>query len=502
MNKILQPLLKHEETTRRLVLTTLLYLIPMIRAMRPVIDMDIWWHLRTGQWIIEHGAIPRVDEFSSYGMGKPWVAYSWLFEVLVYGLYQMFGLFGIVLYTVVFSLLIAAAFHRLVRRFQLNFPAEIALTAAGLIAMTLLYSPRPWLFSILFFIIEIDWLFLARQQGEVRRLFFLPLLFAIWANTHIQFSYGLFVLGLATAEPLMEQFLPHSQVGRNSQSVSFASLLLILTSCVAATLLTPYHVHLYPTLLGLMQQTGPFYYIVEMQALPFRTPQDWFALALPLGAAFSLGWTRQLRPFPLLLLATGIFLSFRSRRDVWFIVTVATPIIAAAYSATPAMNRFSMTRMQVASCIGVLFTAFLIIGWQRDLSQPRLESVVAEYYPAAAVTAVQEHGYPGPLYNDFDWGGFLVWSLRTPPVFLDNRGNVHGDERIEQSLKTWEGEEGWDSDPELTTARLVIANKKRALASLLRLDPRFELVYEDKVAAVFTARSPSQTQSTASLASQ
>src|SRR4029077_7297072 len=131
------------ETIRRLVLISLPHLLPAMLAMQPVLYPAIWSHLRNGQWIVEHGAIPRVDEFSSYGMGKPWVAYSWLFEVLVYSLYRMFGLLGIVLYTVVFSLLITAALHRLVRRFQLNFQAEVALTAAGLIAMTLLYSPRP-----------------------------------------------------------------------------------------------------------------------------------------------------------------------------------------------------------------------------------------------------------------------------------------------------------------------------------------------------------------------
>ncbi len=72
-------LASRQETVRRLLILIGLYAIPAIALMSPIIDADIWWHLRTGQWIIEHGAIPTTDPFSSYGMGKPWTAYSWLF---------------------------------------------------------------------------------------------------------------------------------------------------------------------------------------------------------------------------------------------------------------------------------------------------------------------------------------------------------------------------------------------------------------------------------------
>jgi hypothetical protein len=62
---------------------------------------------------------------------------------------------------------------------------------------------------------------------------------------------------------------------------------------------------------------------------------------------------------------------------------------------------------------------------------------------------------------------------------------VHGDELIERSLATWSGRKGWDTDPDLLNARLVVAEVWRPLVSLLRSDPRFKLVYEDATAAVF-----------------
>jgi hypothetical protein len=64
-------------------------------------------------------------------------------------------------------------------------------------------------------------------------------------------------------------------------------------------------------------------------------------------------------------------------------------------------------------------------------------------------------------------------------VAMDGRTIVHCDQRIQRSFDTWEGQPGWDADPELAGARLVIAQTRTPLVSLPRPDPRFQLVYED-----------------------
>ena len=74
---------------------------------------------------------------------------------------------------------------------------------------------------------------------------------------------------------------------------------------------------------------------------------------------------------------------------------------------------------------------------------------------------------------------------------MDGRTNLHGDQRIEQSVNTWSGLRGWESDPELMKARLVISGVKDALTNLMRTDPRFKLVYEDAISAVFVASTDS-----------
>jgi hypothetical protein len=482
---------KYEGAFRRSIVLIAFYTLAVSLSMKSqiVVDPDIWWHLRVGQWILDHGWVPATDPFSSYGQGKPWVAYSWLFEVMAYGLYRSFGLVGIVIYTIVLSLGITAALYSLVRKFEHRVANAIAITGIGILAMTPIFMPRPWLFTILFFIIELDLLLAARRSGNYRRLLLLPPLFALWANLHVQFIYGLLPLGLVAAEPLIEQLFRRPFSFKNLKTGFNARQWLIVAACVMATLANPYHLKLYAPVIEIMSQTGAYNYVSELLAPDFRNITHWTLLALTIWAAFTLGRQLEVKPFPILLFIAGAFVSFRSSRDVWFVVTAAIAIIASSRPALEVKDHSALTKAQalvIATTIGILT---IFVAQARNISEGALQNAVAGKYPVTAVNVVNERGYSGPLYNHFDWGGYLIWRLPRLPVSMDGRTNIYGDERVSHSIETWNGARHWANDPELAAARLVIADASIPLCSLLRLDQRFELVYEDQVAAVFIARS-------------
>jgi hypothetical protein len=72
---------------------------------------------------------------------------------------------------------------------------------------------------------------------------------------------------------------------------------------------------------------------------------------------------------------------------------------------------------------------------------------------------------------------------------MDGRANLHGDERIERSSRTWNGKSDWMDDPDLKQARLVIGNRDKPLSSLLRQDNKYKVVYEDNTAILFQRES-------------
>ncbi|MGE5306356.1 MAG: hypothetical protein ACM3TN_23855 [Alphaproteobacteria bacterium] len=471
----------------QLTLVTLVYLLPSVQAMLPIDDPDVWWHLRTGEWVVRAGWVPTIDPFSSFGHQKPWIAYSWLFELILYGVHSVLGLQGIVFFTVILALLIALALHRLVRTAKLSFRSEIIITAMGLACMKSLMTPRPWLFSIVFLIIELNLLLEFRRSGAIRPLYWLPVLFFLWANVHVQFVYGLAVLFLVLVEPLIVRLVgsPGSTIPKVPELDR--RLVIVFALATIATVATPYHLFTYRPVFDYATQTAVFQNIAELHPLFFRNPVDWIFLALMLTASCVLGWRRETGPFPYILLAMGALLSFRARRDVWVGAVAAVAIVSNRQAVRVAADHLEFTAARILAVVLSVAIALIGIARLRNITERELQAHVKKTFPADAVAFVRGRNFAPPLYNYLDWGGFLIWSLPEFKVSMDGRTNLQGEKRIEENLAVWAGHPGWASDAELSGAKLIIAEIGRPLTALLRGDTRFKLVYEDKTAAVFVA---------------
>ena len=72
-------------------------LIPAVLGSSQTIfnDGDVSWHIATGQWILDHRAIPHTDPFSFTWFGKPWVPIEWLAEVIYASAYRLAGYAGL-----------------------------------------------------------------------------------------------------------------------------------------------------------------------------------------------------------------------------------------------------------------------------------------------------------------------------------------------------------------------------------------------------------------------
>ncbi|MBV9609308.1 MAG: hypothetical protein JO187_07105, partial [Acidobacteria bacterium] len=466
----------------RFVLRVAVYCLPALAALRLdiVADPDMWWHTRIGQWIVQHGTVPVTDPFSSFGAGKTWFAYSWAFDLLLYNLQQRFGLVGYVGYVAVCTLAISIALFTLIERIEPRFSRSSVITAAGLFVLVPLYTPRSWLITIFFYLLLLHVL-LSYWGGRRRVLLLLPPLFFLWANVHIQFVYGLVVLVLASVAPRLQTYvqrrhsLPMADMPQDRERVW--DIPKILMACILATFVNPYGIWLYRTVAVYARQHTDL--IEEMQPLKIHAVSEWVFLALLLFAVFALGWRRQLQVFPVLLLAFGVLAAFKAERDLWVAALPVLWILADAgedhRAGLPAQGG---TRMLA---VGASVVVIVVIIAARHLSQGRLQEYVTTRFPAKAVSVVAREHYPGPLFNDYDWGGYLIWTLPQLPVAIDGRMDVQGDAHFKQTWDTWMAAPEWSADPQLRAANLVIANKKLPLTSLLRLDPQFEVVYEDDV---------------------
>jgi hypothetical protein len=479
-----------------------LYAYPVSLLIHPVLDADVWWHLRTGEWIAEHHDVPRTDPFSAYGMGKDYVAYSWLYELTFYKFYQWFGLTGLLLYRLLLCGAVLVAIHRFIVKREPRFLWSTTLTALAFVALTNVLYERTWMFSLLFSLFTLETVLRLRDGPAGRAVWLLPVAYALWVNLHVQFVYGLVLLGLACAAPLGDLLLKRPTSGKWADTFgtpAWKRLVALTGACAAATLLNPYFIHFYSVVLTYSGQTVPFQVENEFKSLSFRHYADWTFLALVLLSAVALGRRLpRVSVFDALLFAGAAYLSFKSRRDLWLLLFVSLALCTGGMAPSPRQApQLVFSWLRIAAVAAGVAVVALFLGEQRRLSERNLAAAVDASYPAAAVQHIKDHHYAGPLFNEYNWGGYLIWALREYPVSMDGRVHVHGDPRLATHTNTVQGYD-WEKDPELMTAGVVLLSNKdmsnpqlkprKPLPTALRLHRHFQVAYEDDLAIVFVPR--------------
>ena len=467
---------------RQLFAVFLIALFPAGNALQPKLDEDTWWHLAVGRYVVENRDVPTEEPFSRIGQEEhiPWVAYSWLHEVALYGAYQLGGLGGILAFRHVLdslTFLVIAWFVLSGSGARLQPLVVLAFVTATLVPMML---ERPWHYTIVFTTLTLHATMAMRGGSEPRRFWWLVPMYALWANLHIQFVLGIGVLGLGLMTTLLERW-------RSRESVAqVAEWLVLILACAAATLANPYHVRLYQVIWEYATQTKALLVVSELATPDFTVWWNWALLALLVWAAITCAVNR-LPMFETALLVTGAVFSLRMQRDIWFGALAA----AAVLTRLPPAPRELPDRCKVCGLIGAIVAAIVLARgvWTIGPGRDKPATLVnRDHFPAGAAEYVRVHRPPGQLYNHFNWGGYLIWALPEYPVGLDGRTNLYGEERLLRAFGTWNGEVGWDSDPDLLAAGVVIAPKKLGTELTDRLreaTDRWRVLYENEVAVVF-----------------
>lgn len=477
----------HSPATMVLGLAILFALAPLFLLQNPyVADYDLGFHLRTGEWILQHGTVPRVETFTSSAMGRPWVAYSWLFEILLTACMRRFDLVGVVLLGVVMRLLIALAAWDLIRRLLPRFWPAVGLTALVVGVSGLLNGPRPVLFSNLFLIVVLDAVFISEESRSARPLWFLLPLFALWANVHIQFIHGLCVLGAFALEPWLARLF--GQAPR--PGVSIFQRWANLGACTLATLVNPYGIGVWTLLWTFLKQPKFYDMIMEMKAADFRAGYHYVVLAMTIAAGFALGRQKHVRPALVMLFIFATEQGFRSLREMWFTALIAAVVIAVSWSESRSTASTSLTGLfglREKFAVGICTVALIGAGARYfNLNNDLLWMGVHGSFPEVAARYVESHHLRGRIFNNYDWGGYLMWRLPENLVSIDGRANnVHDQDYVSRSRDTWNGKPGWDQDPDLNGADIVIGSTDKPLTSILLLDPKFKAVFQNKESVVF-----------------
>jgi hypothetical protein len=453
-----------------------------------VLDLDVWWHLRVGEWIVQHHALPHAGLFSRTAANRPWIAYSWGYEVLLWRVYAWFGVMGIGIFETLMTLAVAYAVYGMARRLSGHFWLS-CLLAAGACSGFLIPAYALRCCSMVLFTITLTLILEANRSGRVQLLYWLPPIFLLWSNLHIQFIYGIAVLGLFVAVNLLQRlarslgFAPGFLLPPTLPALPLAA---ILAACLLATCIGPYSFHLYQVIYSYSKAKVAYALVSELQPPDFSHYSHYAELFLAAAAFVAVGLRKEVDLFKLMLLAVASAVAFRTVRDGWFICIPAAACIADS-SAPEASREPAETLSENLVVAAIVVMALWLLASGMDFTPSGLDRALRRQVPIGAVKFLRENPHPGPLYNTFDWGSFLIWSMPDYPVAIDGRTDLYGDEMDERFTLTARGV-SYGDDPYLNESRLVLLQQKNILVKFLTADPRYELIYQDGVAVVFARR--------------
>jgi len=451
------------------------------------VDPDLWWHLKVGHDILTSHHWPTADTYSFTAPGAPWMAYEWLGETLLAAVQRARGLRGLLALDLAIGAAVVQALYGLAWLRSRNAKAAFVTCALFLNLTAVSFNLRPQMLGYLFLVVTL--IILERfRQGHAGTMWLLPLLFLIWVNTHGSFLIGLLAFGVYAASGLVGIRRGGLESIRWTP-VQRLQLGLVLLASLIALVVTPYGTKLavYPLDMAFAQPINVAS-IQEWQSMPFNTLVGEQFLALWVGlllAQIILGLTW---PLPeLILFLAGIVAACLHLRFIMLFVPFATPVFAVILSRwfspyEPAKDKYALNALLMIAIVAGMVRFFP--------SEKQLQSRVSEHWPVKAVRYLEQHPPPRPMFNNYKYGGYLIYTLDGPnKVFIDGRGDIYERAGVFGDYRSI----SWIEPKALTLLGIYhiqscLLERDEALGTLLAASPQWQKAYSDQLSVLFVRR--------------
>jgi tetratricopeptide (TPR) repeat protein len=430
-------------------------------TIRPLTEHGVWTDLSIGREILASKTIQHEDIFSFASSGQKWVDENWLYQVILYWLYSMIGISGLIIINGLLITWAAFLFVRLSYTRRWN----PAITAVILAATFYLFREK-WLLraqtiGIIIYLIE---LYILRQYQATRKkryLWCIPLLILLWVNIHVSFFIGLITLIIFCAAEILKKYMRQQYsrwFGRTFRWKQIIGLVFVTILSVIASLFNPYGKEIY------------FHSIQSPSVTMLYCIMDWISfervfmlniplLVIPAFAFLSMFFVparkSDLTDGILLVLLFPICYYLKRFTIFPFLLTLALSLkyIGVMINIILYELRFSKKAIRLASTAvyGTLCIACVIFFTVKYIHAAGFENFLnydarSDFYPRNAVEYIKANDVKPNIYTPFFYSGFLLY--QTYPEyknFVDYRTMyIAGGMPLLDDLKIRRAEIGWE----------------------------------------------------------
>jgi hypothetical protein len=474
-------------------------------------DPDQFWHIATGRWIVQNGAVPTHDVFSWWAIAnnREWVAQEWLFGILIYGVYAFGGFVAVYWFASVLEGATIFVVYALVRARRVDPLWALLVTIASMFGTIYFVAPRPQMLS--FVLIPLTALLMEKGRwpwalavmvlgvnvhGGLWPLY--VLVFALYEFPRRWWLVGLAVVAaLATPQPIATFLYPIKALlnPRTASINEFMPTVLWsdkgnLAMYVAVLLLTrrrriPWRDGVFALAFVLLSLSAvrhvQWFYLIVLPVLapylPIQTPDlasmrlpRWLAERLParLASRLAVGGDSRLET------ATVAVVPTLSEQETEGACKVEEP--------PSVLGRSGLRRLEFVLVATLLVAVVFLAG---AVSRQRLN--VDTGYPRDMIAYLKLHKAKR-LFNIWHEGGYLLLYGIQP--LIDGRGDPYGTQKPGQKdlVAEYMDATSLNADPMLLIEELkadYVLTPATELLLFLQHEPRLDLVKTDDYHALF-----------------
>lgn len=381
----------------------------------PYADKDWGWHYKYGQYLLENGHILVRDIYSWTLAGYAWINHSWLFDPILYTLFNNFGYIGLSLLGAIVGII---SFYLVTRNEKLQywqlgivafFFAKIAETgmSEGLRSQVLALLPL----SALMYVLN-----KARTNPNLFNV--IPFIFLLWVNLHGTFAFGMMVLSVFFACYFFEL---KDQRKR------------LITTFLITFILTLFNPFTYHSYLEVIRHTGSPYLQNVFEWLPIYANcyechvQSFSIYVVVLITALFVKPQKSEIPYFIIMLGLT-YQAINARRYLPLYAVTTIPLLV-SYLSRLKINFLNLDKYKIT----LYLTIFLIVFNITYNLTSRLPSFNFYKYseadfcrnigncPMGALKYLKDHPTRGNGTNFYDWGGYMIGKGFASKIFVDGR---------------------------------------------------------------------------------
>ncbi|MCX7920155.1 MAG: hypothetical protein N3A72_11235 [bacterium] len=500
---------------------------------------DEWWHLRTGEYIVEHRALPQNDIFAYTSLDLPWVNHEWLAQVIFFLVYDTIGIKGFIFFK---SIIIVATFAILffvVRNRAKNPYIALLVTLIAALASRHTLYPRPPIFSYLLMASYLFLLYSITDKPDkkiaIRYLALFPILMIFWVNLHGGAILGIILVGSFLVGNLIAKL--NSKILRQPLPTEQTKILaIILLLVLLASLINPYGYKVFKLTIDVMKDKTLVESIGELKSPDFHYTHFYELLILLLIISFAWSLTA-VTPTDLILVIFFLHQSLNHVRHLPLFGIIAAPIVGKHFALTwqnlwtmskgtlsDAKNRnegtaslsveepsdimaelapaskphkFEWNKIIASVLIILVFSYVLFIEGQIKLNFETIQGPGFRIrdYPVYAADFILANDFTGNMFNEINSSGYLMWRLYPKHlVFTDNRFDIFGSKFLKDFYTVTEVWDGWQQVLEKYNINYFIISKDSLLDRTLAKTAGWVKVYYDDGYVIYVKDIPSNAE--------